>query len=214
MLQCIIMTAVGFISGSLMFSYFIPLWFFHIDIRKNSQDGNPGSTNVIKAAGVPVGLTCMFLDIFKAFLPVFISVNVLNISGFYLIPVIAVPSIGHAFSPFLGFNGGKSVSTAYGSLLGILSISWVVFTVAIVMAFFRFIIVVRPDSFMVILSLIFAYIIILLFEPLFVVKIAVAIISLIVGYKSYKNPNKGEISASIWHYSLIYEDNKVIFRKV
>jgi acyl phosphate:glycerol-3-phosphate acyltransferase len=214
MFRCMIMTVVGFLSGSLMFSYFIPLWLYNIDIRKNSHDKNPGSTNAIKAVGARIGLLCMLLDISKAFLPVLISISILNISGFYLIPIIVAPSFGHAFSPFVNFNGGKAVSTAYGSLLGILFISKTVFIIAVVMVLFRFIIVVKPDSLVVILSLIIAYILILFFEPLLEVKIAVAIVSFIVCFKTYINPDKGEMSASIWHYCLTYEDSKLKFKRV
>ena len=209
MRSCITMTIVGFFAGSLMFSYFIPKWFLGIDIRENTDDGNPGSTNAIKSAGLPIGLLCMFLDILKAFMPIFISVNYLDISGLYLVPVIAAPSAGHAFSPFLGFKGGKSVSTLYGSLLGILTISKAVFFVAALMILFKTVIVIKPDSAMVTASLIGASAAVLYYEPLYEVKIAVTIICLIASYKILKNPNKGDIVVSVWNFRIIFNDGKV-----
>lgn len=214
MLQSIIMTAVGFLSGSLMFSYFIPLWLYRVDIRKNTSDNNPGSTNALKAVGAPVGFACMFLDIFKAFAPIFIAVNILNISGLYLMPVIVAPCAGHAFSPFLGWRGGKAVSTLYGSLLALLGISRAVFVVALFMAFFRFVIFLKPDWMIVAVGLIASFVTLLFSEPLPEIKIGVAIISSIICFKIYQNPGKGEVSISVWHYCITYQDNKIRLQRV
>jgi len=212
--SCITMTIIGFFAGSLMFSYFIPKWFLGIDIRENTEDGNPGSTNAIKSAGVHIGLLCMFLDILKAFIPIYISINYLNISGLYLVPIIAAPSAGHAFSPFMGFKGGKAVSTLYGSLLGILGISRAVFFIAALMVLFKTLIVIKPDSAMVTVSLISANAAVLYYEPLYEVKIAVTLICLIVSYKILKNPNKGDIVVSIWNLHIIFDEGKVKVRHI
>ncbi len=214
MLRCIIMTVLGFISGSLMFSYFIPRWFLKVDIRKAEGDGNPGSTNAIKAAGLPVGLLCMALDLLKGFIPVFVAVFFLDLSGYYLLPVLIAPTVGHAFSPFLSFNGGKALAVSYGTLLGAVSITWAVFVVALMMVLFKFIIIIKPDSAKVITSLVAAYAVILLFEPLPEIKIAAGGIFFIISLKTFINPDKGIITVSIWHYELTIDEFKIRFKRV
>jgi glycerol-3-phosphate acyltransferase PlsY len=214
MKQCIIMTLIGFISGAIMYSYLIPRIFSKTDVRKTSDDGNPGSSNAIRAAGVPIGIICMALDISKAFAPVFIPVYILNIRGLFLIPVIVAPVAGHAFSPMMKFHGGKAVSTTYGSLLGLIPISNFVFVVAIVMAIFRFIVVIRPDSTSVITSMGVASILSAVFAPELWLKTAVILVSIIVSVKQMQRPDKGEHSVSIWHYSLAFKDNRLRFSKI
>jgi glycerol-3-phosphate acyltransferase PlsY len=214
MKHCIIMTIIGFFSGAVMYSYLIPKVFFKTDIREASEDGNPGSSNAIKAAGVPAGVICMVLDISKAFVPIFISVYIMKISGPYLIPVVAAPVAGHAFSPIMKFRGGKAVSTTYGSLLGLVTISGFVFAVAVIMAFFRFIVVIRPDSSLVITSMGAASIFSIVFIPSLWLKTAVILVSVIVTIKQMQRPDKGEYSVSIWHYSLALKNNRLKFSKI
>lgn len=208
MLWCVIMAGIGFLSGSIMYSYYIPRILYRLDVRGYSEDGNPGSTGAIRAVGVPLGLLCMLLDIAKGFLPVFAAIAIIGVRGYYLIPVIAAPTYGHAFSPLLGFKGGKAVATSYGTLLALLPLSRAVFCLALVMVFFRFILVIRPDSLMVAVTHILANILLLFIEPLLYVKIGVGLISLVVCYKLSVNPDRGRHTLSLWHYSLIREGER------
>ena len=67
--------AFGFLSGSIMFSRIIPLKIYGIDIEKEGSDSNPGSANVFMKVGVSAGFLCLFLDIIKGFLPVYLAVK-------------------------------------------------------------------------------------------------------------------------------------------
>jgi glycerol-3-phosphate acyltransferase PlsY len=214
MKHCIIMTIIGFFSGAVMYSYLIPRIFFKTDITKTSEDGNPGSSNAVKAAGLPAGIICMALDVSKAFVPVFISVYIMNINGLYLVPVVVAPVAGHAFSPMMRFNGGKAVSTTYGSLLGLVTISSFVFALAVIMAIFRFIVVIRPDSSSVITSMGAASIFSAVFIPVLWLKTVAIFFSIIVTIKQMQRPDKGEHSVSIWHYSLALENKRLKFSKI
>ena len=71
-----------------MYSYLIPKLVKGIDIRKISDDMNPGSGNVIKYCGIPLGILCIILDLFKAFIPVFISVGAIP-----FLKLVVCPSI-------------------------------------------------------------------------------------------------------------------------
>lgn len=213
MIPCIIMTAIGFLSGSVMYSYIIPKVLKNIDVREYFSDQNPGGMNALNVVGVPLGLVCISLDVLKAFIPVFIASGLLNISGGYLIPVTAAPVVGHAFTPFLNFKGGKALASAFGSLMGIVIISKVILIVFITFAFFKFIINIQPDSTKVIVSFIVSCILFFLFEPDSAVKTAAIIISLIVCFKHFINPNKGENKIIIGPITVTIIDKKLKFTK-
>ena len=69
---------IGFLSGSVLFSYHIPMWLKHIDVVKESKDHNPGTSNAFKYAGVNIGILCLMADLAKSFLPVLYSVHCLG----------------------------------------------------------------------------------------------------------------------------------------
>ena len=213
LITCILMTLIGFLSGSVMYSYIIPRLAYHIDIRKKSPDGNPGSMNAVNAAGKPVGLICMALDVIKAFVPVYVAVAVLQIAGYYIIPVAAAAVIGHAFSPFLKFRGGKAVAASFGSFLGIVQISKAVLLFAIITAIFTFVIVINPNSSKVIAGFAVSSMILMLAEPLPEIKIAALVISLIVCWKHITNPNKEALSVRVGPFAVSYEHKKFKFTK-
>jgi len=213
MFECINMTAIGFISGSIMYSCFIPKYLGNVNIVKVSKDGNPGSMNAMASVGKTIGFICLILDVLKAFAPVFIAVYLLNVSGYYLIPVIIAPVLGHAFSPLLMFKGGKAVAATYGVLLGAFTISGAVFIFVAVMAIFEFIIVIKPNSTKVMTAYVIATAIVLFCDPLIEIKIAVFLLALIGCYKHYKNPNKEHLSISLGNYITCYADNKIQFIK-
>ena len=104
---------VGFLLGSIPFSFIIGKLFLRIDIR-TTGDGNPGSTNVWVAGGWKVGLFAGVLDFLKGVVPVGIALYSIGISDWGLIPVALSPIAGHAFTPFLKFKGGKAIAVSYG----------------------------------------------------------------------------------------------------
>lgn len=83
-----------------------------VDIRSQGS-GNIGATNVMRSGGKWIGISVFFLDALKAFLPVILS------SWMQMDPLwIGVCVIlGHVFSPWLGFKGGKGISAFFGLML-------------------------------------------------------------------------------------------------
>jgi glycerol-3-phosphate acyltransferase PlsY len=62
----------------------------------------------------------LILDLLKGFIPVFIARNyITDVEGFFLISTSLAVLLGHRFSPFLGFKGGKGVATAFGIFLAL-----------------------------------------------------------------------------------------------
>lgn len=83
-----------------------------VDIRKVGS-GNSGATNVLRSLGKGPALAVAIFDILKGVLAVLLA-RLLHLPEPWaaLCGVLAV--IGHNFSPFLGFRGGKGVATSFG----------------------------------------------------------------------------------------------------
>ena len=112
--------SVGYLSGSIPFSVIIGKVFVKKDIR-TVGDGNPGGANVLKAGGMKVGIPAILLDMFKGFLPVYLAQRY-GMEGWSLIPICLAPILGHAFSIFLRFRGGKALGTTAGVWVGLIGL--------------------------------------------------------------------------------------------
>jgi glycerol-3-phosphate acyltransferase PlsY len=109
----LIWTGIAFAAGSLMFSYWIGRLILRRDIR-GVGDGNPGMTNVLKAGGKGWGAVAFLLDFLKGSIPVALARYAFGIYGFALLPVCFAAILGHAYSPFLRFKGGKALAVTAG----------------------------------------------------------------------------------------------------
>jgi glycerol-3-phosphate acyltransferase PlsY len=108
----------GFVSGAVPYAILIG----HIVLRKNIRqygDGNPGATNVLRAGGIGWFLLAGLLDALKALIPVGLGYFILRVSGWPMVAIAMAPVVGHAFSPFLRFRGGKAVAATFGMLSGL-----------------------------------------------------------------------------------------------
>jgi glycerol-3-phosphate acyltransferase PlsY len=112
----------GLFLGSIPFSLLLGKFFAHKDIR-TVGDGNPGGTNALKAGGLKAGIPAILLDIGKGFLPVYMA-RKYGLAGWELVPVCLAPILGHAFSPFLHFRGGKALGATGGAWIGLVGL-WV-----------------------------------------------------------------------------------------
>ena len=109
---------VAFICGSLPFSVWIGRWRLGLDIRRYG-DGNPGTANVFRAGGRIWGVVALVLDFFKGAIPVGLAQWYAGLSGWPLAIVAIAPILGHAYSPLLGFHGGKALAVSFGSWAGL-----------------------------------------------------------------------------------------------
>ena len=110
---------ISFVSASVPWSLILGYIFSNKDIR-TIGDKNPGGTNTLKLSGIKVGLMAIFLDISKSFFPVYFSLFY-GFIGYELILICLAAISGSIFSPFLKFNGGKSLSVSCGIWLAISS---------------------------------------------------------------------------------------------
>lgn len=108
----------AFLSGSLPFSVWVGRLALRTDIRRYG-DNNPGATNVLRAGGKTAAGLALLLDILKGALPVGMAWFFGELAGWPLVLVSLAPVLGHAYSPFLGFNGGKAVAVTGGVWAGL-----------------------------------------------------------------------------------------------
>jgi len=109
----------AFLLGSIPTGYLLTELSGHGDIRKVGS-GNIGATNVLRHSGKLWGLLTLLIDIGKGFL-VFVWLE--NIRGYNNSEEIFILGssvvLGHIFSPWLKFKGGKGVATMLGVILSI-----------------------------------------------------------------------------------------------
>ena len=110
---------ISFVSASVPWSLILGYIFSNKDIR-TVGDKNPGGTNTLKLSGIKVGLMAIFLDISKSFFPVYFALFY-GFVGYELILICLAAISGSIFSPFLKFNGGKSLAVSCGIWLAISS---------------------------------------------------------------------------------------------
>lgn len=108
----------AYILGSIPFGYLLVKYIFTEgeDIRKVGS-GNIGATNVARRAGLAAGALTYFLDAAKGA----IAVELMRWAAhgdYAWMGIAAIAAIlGHSFSAFLGFRGGKGVATGFGAYL-------------------------------------------------------------------------------------------------
>ena len=105
----------SFLSGSIPFGLIVVKLAGKGDVRK-SGSGNIGATNVMRAGGKTLGITTLLLDVAKGFVPVFIAGH-FGLPTHLLAFVALAAVLGHMFTPWLKFKGGKGVATALGVAL-------------------------------------------------------------------------------------------------
>ena len=141
---------LAFLLGSIPFGLFIAKA-KGVDIRQHGS-GNIGATNVFRVIGKKYGLSCLFLDLLKGFIPVLIAVNLVRIEGHHpmihlgfldafalqlpadqqlkgqLVHVLSALAavLGHNYSPWIGFKGGKGIATSAGVLIGLMPMAIVI----------------------------------------------------------------------------------------
>jgi len=112
----------AFLCGSIPIGYLLVKHFKHIDVRKVGS-GNIGSTNVKRAAGRKFSILTQIGDILKGLVPVAIAIAVIpsletGINHDIITSSTALAAIvGHDYTPFLRFQGGKGANTTLGAFL-------------------------------------------------------------------------------------------------
>lgn len=119
MIRTFLFFVFGYFSGSILFARVYGT-LFNKDIMGKSKDKNPGAANAFMQGGMLCGTLTLIGDILKGFLPVFLFLKVSGGAvGFGIALVLAAPVLGHNYSVFYRFEGGKGIATSFGCLLGL-----------------------------------------------------------------------------------------------
>ena len=125
----VIVAVIGYLIGAIPFALIISKRMAGIDISKRGS-GNIGGTNVLRVLGFKAGAIVMALDLAKAFAPVMlarfiIGDSVLPIAGFALnsqwgqVITALMVMVGHSWSVYIKFRGGKGAAAYFGSWFAI-----------------------------------------------------------------------------------------------
>src|SRR5439155_3628889 len=127
MVTLVLVLAGSYLLGSIPFGYLIGR-IAGVDVRKTGS-GNVGATNVVRVLGKRYGYPVFVLDFLKGFGAV--KVSMLFATGLSsgrnspeMLGIIAAVSsvVGHSYSPWLKFKGGKGVATSAGALFALTAV--------------------------------------------------------------------------------------------
>ncbi len=112
-----VLVVVGYLLGAIPFGVVVSKAMGLPDPRTVGSK-NVGFTNVLRVSGRKAGILTLIGDMGKGWVMGFAATQLLQDEWAVLLVALA-PFLGHLFSPFLGFTGGKGVATALGSVLGV-----------------------------------------------------------------------------------------------
>lgn len=133
MLNLIIIVILAYLVGSIPTSILIARGVKGIDIREHGS-GNAGGTNVFRVLGWKYGILTIILDALKGAVAVILIArlylgnfpfpNATPFDDFTLVQIIAglVAVVGHIWTIFAGFKGGKGIATSLGFLIAIITV--------------------------------------------------------------------------------------------
>ncbi len=123
---------LGFLVGSIPFGLILGRVFFKSDIR-SSGSGNIGAANAARTYGRGAGIAVFVLDALKGIVPVVLA------SHTHIAPLVALMTVlGHCYSPWLQFKGGKGVATFFGTLCALGPYGPAIFAVVWIAVIVRF----------------------------------------------------------------------------
>ena len=135
----------GFLMGSVMFSHLLPKIFLGKDVTEESDDHNPGATNVFINCGPVWGMICLGRDLLKGFIPTFLALRLLDTENLLFAAVMVAPVLGHALAPFNHFHGGKCIATSFGALLGLIPVNQIVVVLGVIYIVFSTVLKINPN---------------------------------------------------------------------
>jgi glycerol-3-phosphate acyltransferase PlsY len=108
----------SYVVGAIPTSYLLSRTFAGIDLRQHGS-GNLGATNLYRVLGWKYAIPAALIDIAKGFVPVILFAPRASNSELFALACGAAAILGHVFSVFVRFKGGKGVATAAGVMLGL-----------------------------------------------------------------------------------------------
>ena len=127
--------AIAFLSGATPTAYWTAKRLRGIDIREHGS-GNAGATNAMRVLGKGPGYFVFAVDFLKGLLPVLLYRYSSNFpTELQMLGVGAFAVLGHVFTPWLNFKGGKGVATGAGMLAAAVPVNFLIATVSWILLF-------------------------------------------------------------------------------
>jgi glycerol-3-phosphate acyltransferase PlsY len=134
MLSAVPWLLASYFVGAIPTSYLLSRIFAGIDLRQHGS-GNLGATNLYRVLGWRYAIPAGAIDIAKGIIPVALFAPRVSDSQLFALACGVAAILGHVFSVFVGFKGGKGVATAAGEMLGLaplaLAVSAVIWVVLV-----------------------------------------------------------------------------------
>jgi acyl phosphate:glycerol-3-phosphate acyltransferase len=108
----------SYLLGAIPTSYLVSRFIAGIDLRQQGS-GNLGATNLYRVLGWKYAVPVALFDIAKGAIPVLVFARQTSDSQLFAMACGVAAIVGHVFSVFVGFKGGKGVATAAGVVLGL-----------------------------------------------------------------------------------------------
>ena len=122
MFEAFLVFIIAYLFGSFPTAIIAGKLLKKIDIRDHGS-GNAGATNVLRVLGWKAALVVLLIDMFKGFVPVFWLAGMIHQQPdtliYYQILAAISAIIGHIWTIFAGFRGGKGVGTSAGVFMGL-----------------------------------------------------------------------------------------------
>ncbi|HYF39932.1 MAG TPA: glycerol-3-phosphate 1-O-acyltransferase PlsY [Gemmatimonadales bacterium] len=109
---------VSYLVGAFPTSFLVSRAFAGIDLRQHGS-GNLGATNLYRVLGWKYAIPVALVDIAKGVVPVLVFAPRFSTSELFALACGIAAIVGHVFSVFVRFKGGKGVATAAGVMLGL-----------------------------------------------------------------------------------------------
>jgi glycerol-3-phosphate acyltransferase PlsY len=110
----LVAVVVAFLIGGIPFGLFIVRLKSGKDVREHGS-GNIGATNVLRTSGTGAGVITLVLDAAKGLFAVWLADTLTHGDVMWMSATALAVLLGHAFSPYLKFKGGKAVATFLGA---------------------------------------------------------------------------------------------------
>lgn len=122
----IVLAGIGsYLVGGIPFSYIAGRMARGIDLREHGS-GNLGASNTYRILGGRIALAVLVLDIAKGLVPVLVAsrFDAAGAEPVHALAAAAGAIVGHLFSPYLGFAGGKGIATSAGAFAGLAPVAF------------------------------------------------------------------------------------------
>jgi glycerol-3-phosphate acyltransferase PlsY len=178
-MKILLVILVSYILGSIPFGYIIAK-IKGVDITKLGS-GNIGATNVGRYLGKPYFFIVLFLDAIKGFIPTILFKLLFGLEYGILAGLFSV--IGHSYSIFMKFKGGKGVATGLGVSIALIPIETIIgFGV-----WFLVLMIFKIMALASIISAISVFIVVLFLEKSSLIKIVCGIIAVLIVLRHKSN---------------------------